>query len=182
MKYKLTNETETDQGLIMYRIESLVDIPSIGVRKGDLGGWVESESNLSQDGDGWIFSPGIVCRGGTIRGGTIEGGTIEGGTILGGTILGGTIEGGTIRSGTIRGGTIRGGTIWGGTIESQPLTISRSDGYFFTLQEKNGQPAVAAGCRYFTFPEAREHWQRTRGGTPLGDETMRILDILEKGI
>jgi len=107
------------------------------VRKGDLGGWVESESNLSQDGDGWIFSPGIVCRGGTIR---------------------------------------------GGTIESQPLTISRSDGYFFTLQEKNGQPAVAAGCRYFTFPEAREHWQRTRGGTPLGDETMRILDILEKGI
>ena len=147
MKYKLTNETQTYQDSTLYRIESLVDIPSIGVRKGDLGGWVESESNLSQDGDGWIFSPGIVCRGGTIRGGTIEG-----------------------------------GTIWGGTIESQPLTISRSDGYFFTLQEKNGQPAVAAGCRYFTFPEAREHWQRTRGGTPLGDETMRILDILEKGI
>ena len=49
MKYKLTNETQTYQDSTLYRIESLVDIPSIGVRKGDLGGWVESESNLSQD-------------------------------------------------------------------------------------------------------------------------------------
>jgi hypothetical protein len=27
--------------------------------------------------------------------------------------------------------------------------------------------------------EAREHWEITRGGTPLGEETMAILDALE---
>ena len=36
-----------------------------------------------------------------------------------------------------------------------------------------------AGCRYFTMAEAHEHWQRTRGGTPLGDETFAILDALK---
>jgi hypothetical protein len=38
---------------------------------------------------------------------------------------------------------------------------------------------VIAGCRYFTMEEARQHWQQTRGGTPLGNETMAILDAIE---
>jgi hypothetical protein len=28
-------------------------------------------------------------------------------------------------------------------------------------------------------PEAREHWAKTRGGTPLGAETASILDHIE---
>lgn len=28
--------------------------------------------------------------------------------------------------------------------------------------------------------EAREHWSKTRGGTPLGDETTLILDYPER--
>jgi len=53
----------------------------------------------------------------------------------------------------------------------------RSDRYQFVL---NGDGGVRAGCRVFaTMAEAREHWTRTRGGTPLGDETMAILDALE---
>ena len=36
--------------------------------------------------------------------------------------------------------------------------------------------------RRFTIDEAREHWTRTRGGTPLGDETTLILDYLEKAL
>jgi hypothetical protein len=39
---------------------------------------------------------------------------------------------------------------------------------------------VHAGCRVFNnMQDARDHWIKTRGGTPLGDETMRILDYLE---
>ena len=37
-----------------------------------------------------------------------------------------------------------------------------------------------AGCRYFTVDEAYSHWRSTRGGTPLGDETIDILDFLVK--
>lgn len=53
----------------------------------------------------------------------------------------------------------------------------RSDGYQFVMNSDGG---IRAGCRVFhTMEEARKHWKRTRGGTPLGDETMKILDFLE---
>jgi Pentapeptide repeats (8 copies) len=57
----------------------------------------------------------------------------------------------------------------------------RSDNYAFFLQRltQDSEPMVKAGCRYFTLPEARLHWQNTRGGTPLGVETFAILDCLE---
>ena len=37
---------------------------------------------------------------------------------------------------------------------------------------------VKAGCRNFTLGEAWQHWTTTRGGTPLGDETLAIVDCL----
>jgi hypothetical protein len=43
----------------------------------------------------------------------------------------------------------------------------------------DGVTRVLACCRYFTFEEANEHWERTRGGTPLGNETMLILKYLK---
>jgi len=43
----------------------------------------------------------------------------------------------------------------------------------------SGAYLIDGGCRDFTMAEAREHWQRTRGGTSLGDETMAILDHIE---
>jgi uncharacterized protein YjbI with pentapeptide repeats len=56
----------------------------------------------------------------------------------------------------------------------------RSDGYRFIAWCKDGVLQVRAGCRSFSLPEAREHWERTRGGTALGDETMAILDLIER--
>jgi hypothetical protein len=57
MKYELT-ERDPDTGL--YRIRALRDIPLYGVKAGDLGGFVESEKNLSQDGDAWISGNALV--------------------------------------------------------------------------------------------------------------------------
>ncbi|MCB0801774.1 MAG: hypothetical protein KDB74_01635, partial [Flavobacteriales bacterium] len=54
-KYELTDETIEFEGRKLYRIKALKDIPSIGVKAGDLGGFVESEYNLSQERDCWIF-------------------------------------------------------------------------------------------------------------------------------
>ena len=56
-KYKLTQETN-EQGL--HRIRALRDIPLYGVKKGDLGGFVEEGNNLSQKGDCWIADDAIV--------------------------------------------------------------------------------------------------------------------------
>ena len=54
-KYELTNETKTfADGTVLHRIRALRDIPRFGVKAGELGGFVEGENNLSQDGDAWV--------------------------------------------------------------------------------------------------------------------------------
>ena len=50
-KYTFTDEVN---GLKLHRIVALRDISRHGVKAGDLGGFLESESNLSQEGDCWV--------------------------------------------------------------------------------------------------------------------------------
>ncbi|KGQ37201.1 hypothetical protein JP30_11440, partial [Gallibacterium anatis IPDH697-78] len=63
-KYELTDEY-IEIGLVtkikLYRIKALVTIASIGVSAGDLGGYVEKESNLDQSGNAWVFGNAEVC-------------------------------------------------------------------------------------------------------------------------
>ena len=54
-KYELTEETKTlAGGAALHRIRTLMDIPRHGVKAGELGGFVEGENNLSQDGNAWV--------------------------------------------------------------------------------------------------------------------------------
>ena len=57
-KYKLTNETIVVNGITLYRIEALKDFSD--VKEGDKGGFVESEANLSQYDDCWIYNDAKV--------------------------------------------------------------------------------------------------------------------------
>ena len=52
MKYKITDEKNRFADRTLYRIQALKDFSD--VKSGDLGGWVESENNLSQEGDCWV--------------------------------------------------------------------------------------------------------------------------------
>lgn len=56
MKYELVhNDTIEIQPLKkVTRIRALRDIPLHGVRRGDLGGYIETVNNLAQDGDAWV--------------------------------------------------------------------------------------------------------------------------------
>ena len=65
-KYILTEETKEVGGHILHRIQAMRDFG--GVQKGDLGGWIESEENLSHDGDCWIFGNGEVFDNGRVFG------------------------------------------------------------------------------------------------------------------
>ena len=64
-KYKLTEETISVNGRTLYRIEALKDFGD--VKKGDKGGYVEKEENLSQYCDSWVyddarvFGNAVVC-------------------------------------------------------------------------------------------------------------------------
>lgn len=52
-KFKLTDETIEFRGHTLYRIKALKSFANVW--KGDKGGYVEYEDNLSQDGDCWIY-------------------------------------------------------------------------------------------------------------------------------
>ena len=51
-KFTLTDETMCFNGKTLHRIKALKSFSS--VKEGDLGGWVESEDNLSQNDNCWI--------------------------------------------------------------------------------------------------------------------------------
>ena len=52
-KYELTDETVRINSIILHRIKALTDFGDVDA--GDLGGWVESERNLSHDGNAWVY-------------------------------------------------------------------------------------------------------------------------------
>lgn len=64
-KYELTNETITVYSRTLYRIKALQAFSD--VKEGDLGGYVESESNLGQHGNCWIYDEAKVFGGAIVR-------------------------------------------------------------------------------------------------------------------
>jgi len=52
-KYKLTKTTKEYGSLTLYQIEALKDFGN--VEKGEMGGFIEKEENLSQDGYAWVY-------------------------------------------------------------------------------------------------------------------------------
>ena len=58
-KYKLTEETINVEGKTLYHIEALRDFGD--VKKGDKGGFIEKEDNLSQSDNCWVYGNAKVC-------------------------------------------------------------------------------------------------------------------------
>lgn len=57
-KYKLTDETITFGFTTLHRIEALRSFGN--VKKGDKGGFIKSEDNLSHEGNSWIYNYAVV--------------------------------------------------------------------------------------------------------------------------
>ena len=58
MKYKLTDETRVVENITLHRIECVTAFSD--VECGEKGGWIESEKNLSQSGDAWVYDNAMV--------------------------------------------------------------------------------------------------------------------------
>ena len=70
-KYELTGETIKYKGYTLHRIKALKDIvinTEITIKKGNLGGWIEKEYNLSQDGNCWVSGKAKVFGDATVKG------------------------------------------------------------------------------------------------------------------
>lgn len=51
--FEFTGETMLHGKVVLNRIRAIVDIPERGVKKGDIGGWIEKEDNLF--GNAWVY-------------------------------------------------------------------------------------------------------------------------------
>ena len=58
-KYELTDETKVFYGVTLHRIRALTAVGVLAAA-GQLGGWVESEKNLEQSGDAWVYGDAWV--------------------------------------------------------------------------------------------------------------------------
>ena len=65
-KYELASETKVINGAELHRIKAIKSFGNI--KKGELGGWIESEKNLSQYVDAWVFDNAIVCENARVDG------------------------------------------------------------------------------------------------------------------
>ncbi len=152
-KFEATGETKEWLGITLHRIRATADIAAFGIVAGTLGGWIEKEECLSVYGNAWVSGDARVSGDAWVYGDA--------------RVYGNAWVYGDARvSGDAR-------------VYKVNLTAVRSDSYTFTIAPTPEGPRIIAGCRYFSFEQAREHWAKTRGGTPLGEETMAILDLLE---
>lgn len=60
-KYEFTGETKTIGATTLHRIRAIKGYGKI--KAGDLGGWVEKEETLSQDGSAWVYGDACVYGG-----------------------------------------------------------------------------------------------------------------------
>ena len=83
-KYELTNESMgLINGVTVYRIRALRDFGN--VERGELGGFVQSEDNLSHEGDAWVYDNARVFD----KARVIENARVEGdATVFGEAIIG----------------------------------------------------------------------------------------------
>ena len=58
-KYEFTGETKIVYGRTLRRIKAIVAIGAT-VAPGDIGGWIESENNLSVSGNAWVYGNAMV--------------------------------------------------------------------------------------------------------------------------
>lgn len=92
-KYEITN-IQHPEWRFLRRIRALRDIPRYGVEAGDLGGWVEKEYNLSQDGNAWVgeqataFENSLVDEDSAVLGHARVGGKVvtSGNALIGGDV------------------------------------------------------------------------------------------------
>lgn len=74
-KYELTNETKLCYGRTLHRIVALRYFDS--VKKGDKGGWIETEENLSHEGKCWVYDEAKVFENAKVCGNAVVCGNAE---------------------------------------------------------------------------------------------------------
>jgi hypothetical protein len=124
---------------------------------------------------------GAHLRDADLRDANLSGADLSGANLGGANLRGANLDGANLRDANLRDADLRGANLRGGCVATgvPARSATRRDGYEFFLWPTNKGWRIGAGCRWFTPDEAWRHWEATRAGTDLGDETFDILTMFE---
>lgn len=185
-KYELTNEIKKWGGHTLHRIRALKDFGIVKI--GDLGGWVESKRNLSQDGICWIYDNASVYGRARVCDSAIvcEYAVVEGNArVYGSASVYGNAR---VCDNAIVYGIAR---VCGTAIICDDAKVCRSEDYivvqgFGRMQRtttfyrlKDGDIGVTCGCFNGTIKEFRDEVKETHGDNKYAQEYLMIADLME---
>ena len=181
-KYELTTDTKSIFGKRYFRIRALVDFGNVS--KGDLGGYIESEDNLSNDtgygnawvgGEAYVGGDARVCNNAHVDGEAYVGGWsyVGGNAWVGGeAYVGGDAR--VVGEARVDGEAYVDSndcytTIKGFGTEFRNTTFFRC---------KDNKIRVQCGCFYGDLEEFRQQVKDTRGGK-IAKEYLMVADLME---
>ena len=152
----------------------------------------EAEAKTTRELVEMTVEKGISLRGADLEGAylrwaNLEGADLEGADLRRADLRRANLEGAYLEGADLEGADLRRADLEGADLEGADLRRAdlrgtcvidigqRSDGYQFYLHCGLDEPHILAGCRCFTITDARKHWRKTRGGTPLGKESLRMV-------
>ena len=100
----------------------------------------------------------------------------------GASLVGARLDGARLDGARLDGANLTGAKINAKTAIGILRRATRSDGYEFFLWHCQEGYFIKAGCRFLDMEAARQHWNNTRQGTALVDESLDILDFFAAAI
>ena len=162
-KFELTSEFITNiSGTKLFRIKALVEFGNI--KAGELGGYIEKEENLDQDGNAWVFDNARVYGDAKVYGDAWVCGDAE---------VCGNAE--------VYGDAVVCGNAWVYGDADYAYAHGFGSEYrtttFFRL--RNGDVGVRCGCFYGTLQEFRDKVRATHKETKKAKEYLMLADLME---
>ena len=130
---------------------------------------------------------GANMWGANMRGANMRNADMRGAYLAGAYLARADLAGAYLARADLTGAYLAGASLDGAKINDKTALgilrrATRADGYEFFLWHCQEGFFIAAGCHFFTMAEARQHWTATRAGTPLGYESLDILDFFDAAI
>ena len=149
-KFELTSEFATFLGKKLFRIKALISFGN--VKEGELGGYVEKEENLSNDGDAWVYGDARVSGDAWVS----DDARVSGDAwVYGNARVYGNADYATVQ---------------GFGSEYRTTTFFRT---------KAGDIGVRCGCFYGTLEEFRVKVKEMHGETKTAKEYLMVADLME---
>ena len=152
----------------------------------DHGRWLRGECGKRADLTGADLTgarlTGARLTGSDLTGADLTRARLTGSDLTRADLTGARLTGADLTGADLTDARLTGADLRGATVKRLLRRATRADGYEFILWDCQEGFFITAGCRWLTMAEARQHWTSTRAGTPLGDESLDILDFFAAAI